>query len=540
MAKLKLEHRCLCATDIFQSFVKECMGSEQTIKSNYRAHGRMIKRLARKPGEISSEDEAVLSQQQIHVEHSVDAFGRPIEFDGEDLMTSAANKKTARKTREGKENLFGDSFMIISPDSDSDHKCFVWQVMETNADPDDPTTWTVNNKHKWHFRVGWWELSRANHLGKIQKCKLHQGIQDLFNSGKNNDIDTNDDEHMQQYRHGKKAWWMQYIDRDVWYDREWKVNQDMNGKRVSDRSFPRKLVTALAKDHPGKNLDNEIERIPSVAPSVAPSVEVSEEEQPGQQEKRKRKKKGRNNGGRKKKPKKKASEENEGDVGDTGGMHVEQEGFEEEHVDDGQQQAASSTDRRWLVAVPDNTGGAAAAGGGQHRSGGQSGQQLALFGAQDPGQSLALVSVQSVTGCRPKDIILRNSARRVLMVADSDSSGDRSDNSRSRLIRLLRKNDKIEREKHEYAALHSDDSSIDEKLVAQHERYPGLQKSMDAERPQAAQTKEQTNPIQSSSAAAGGGGVASSKRTKVRKTPPKKKEASKKKNSSDEMGYESN
>lgn len=265
MNRILLEHECVDASTLFDRFVQQCIGSAQTAKSNAAAFRKQMQREQRADGEISSEDETLINPEQVHYEFSVDHKGAPIEFPGEDVMTGAyVGKKVPRKNASGIENLEANSFVVMTPDPESDHKLFVVQMLEVNPEPDNKATWVKNNNKQWHYRGGWWELQSPNVVDKIQKCMVRQGVANLFNTGTDGDVDWNDEAAASRFQTGRKVWWCQYFDRNEWHDREVAVNVVMNGSKVADRAFPKKLVAKLARQFPRDALDSSKPRVPQV------------------------------------------------------------------------------------------------------------------------------------------------------------------------------------------------------------------------------------------------------------------------------------
>jgi hypothetical protein len=227
---------------------------------------------------LSSDDEEHLDADQLHMESSVDAKQNPIEFDGEDVIQGKGAKKRVQKANKPgvQTPLIQDTFVLLSPDPESPDKIWMVQVVQINPEPENEATWVSNSNNKWHYLGGWYDLSTPNSLdGGIHKSQSFIGYVELHAAGKEKEVDLNDP----QVREGldankRKGWLRQHFDRDSWGERELMVNICMNqgkgqGKNLSKRAFPKRVIDKLASQFPTANYDNLDPRPGAAAPKKA-------------------------------------------------------------------------------------------------------------------------------------------------------------------------------------------------------------------------------------------------------------------------------
>jgi hypothetical protein len=187
--RILLEHAAVDAQNLFATLRATCF---RTDIGSYAAKcfHKEIRRTQRDAAELSSDDEEHLSADSLHLESAVDAFGNPIEFDGETVL-QGKNHKSKSKHKPGVSSipLGVDSFILLSPDPAVSDKIWLVQVKQVNPDPDDPATWVANANQKWHYFGGWWELTDEHTLGKIHKTLSLMGYVEAHACGKNTLID---------------------------------------------------------------------------------------------------------------------------------------------------------------------------------------------------------------------------------------------------------------------------------------------------------------------------------------------------------------
>lgn len=259
LQKIDLLHAAVDPAKEHADFVSQLCSSHHT---SSRLFSKQAARKNRNPGEISSDDESVVGGHTVHLEHSVDANGNPIEFDGEDVLGRGAKvkKKTARTTADKPSmgSLAVNSFIIMKPpDDDKKEKLYVVQVLEINPDPQDPATLVVNNNKTWHYKCGWWEFENVHDVSsKLRKILKPKGICDVVAAGREDEFDWNDEQKVAEISKGRPRWLIQFMDRDQWLEHELAVNIIMVGKKISDTRLSARVLKRLIQECPELKLDS--------------------------------------------------------------------------------------------------------------------------------------------------------------------------------------------------------------------------------------------------------------------------------------------